>query len=254
MLSKLRRLVQTTPSWRDVRGGGQGMGGPSSAAPPRTKGAKYTRPTHHFPRQACQLCDEPRVFETRSSFSEHLKIHKYVWVKGTYCIPLQQAMGHMRGKVGPRRRPQSFSRGCGASPPRKTPPRGSYRAVPPPTFIQWQRGGAASPSGTIAPLIEMKVPTTRMGLPPPRIPQMAVATSVQAFTPFSGAGTITSSAQGSAAGPVKVETLVDLLGAAPFDRGQPTEATRRKKMYGIGWAERRVTLLAQFYRQGYHRR
>jgi len=133
---------QTTPDWHGVGGDDRGAGGSSSGAPPRAKGAKYTRPTRHFPRQACQLCDEPRVFETRSSFSEHLKIHKYVWVKGTYCIPLQQAMGHMRGRVGPRRRPQCFSRGCGASPPRKTPPRGSLRSVPPPTFVQWKKGGA----------------------------------------------------------------------------------------------------------------
>jgi len=126
---------QTTPDWRDVGGNGQDEGGPSATAPPRAKGAKYTRPTRHFPQQACQLCDEPRVFETRSSFSEHLKIHKYVWVKGTYCIPLQQAMGHMRGRSRPRRRPQSFTRGCGASPPRKTPPRKSFHSMPPPTFI-----------------------------------------------------------------------------------------------------------------------
>ena len=95
---------ETTLGGQDVGDSGRVAGGSSSGGPPaRAKGAKYTRPTCHFPRQACQLCDEPRVFETRSSFSEHLKIHKYVWVKGTYCIPLQQAMGHMRGRVGPRR-------------------------------------------------------------------------------------------------------------------------------------------------------
>ena len=177
---------QTTSDWREVGGSCQDVGGPSSVAPPRPKGAKYTRPTRHFPRQACQLCDEPRFFETRSSFSEHLKIHKYVWVKGTYCIPLQQAMGHMRGRVGPRRRPHCFLRGCGASPPHKTPPRGSLRSVPPPTFIQRKKGGAASPTKHVAPLMDIVVPTAQLGLPSPRVPQVAVTTCVQAFTPFPG--------------------------------------------------------------------
>jgi len=222
---------QTTSGWHDARGGGQGAGGSSSAAPARPKGAKYVRPMCHFFRQACQRCDEPRVFETRSSFSEHLKIHKYVWVKGTYCIPLQQAMGHMRGRDRPRHKPQSFSRGCGASPPRKAPPRASYHSVPPPTFIQWQKGGAASPTDPIAPLMDIKVPAVPLGLPSPRIPQMAITTSVQAFTPFSGPSPAMSSAQGSAAGPVKVETLVDLPEASSFGRGRPMETTRRKNVW-----------------------
>ena len=166
--------------------GDQGAGDSTSADPPRTKGAKYTQPTRHFPRQVCQLCDEKKVFKTRSSFSEHLKIHKYVWIKGTHCIPLQHALGHMRGGNRPRRKPRSFSHGCGASPPRKTPSRSAYHSVPPPAFINWQREGAALPGDQPAPSAGGKVSTDRLSLPTPRIPQMAVTTTVQAFTPFPG--------------------------------------------------------------------
>ena len=40
-----------------------------------------------------------------------------------------------------------------------------------------------------------------------------------------------SSAQGSAAGPVKVEPLIDLPEASSFGRGRPMEATRRKNIW-----------------------
>jgi len=222
---------QLTSGSRGARGGGRDAGGSTSVDPSRAKGAKYMLPTRHFPRQACQLCDEPRIFETRSSFSEHLKIHKYVWMKGTYCIPLQQAMGHMRGGYRPRRKPHSFSRGCGASPPRKAPSRAAYHSVPPPPFINWQREGAASQTDQTAPLADVKVPADNMGLPPPRIPQMAVTTSVQAFTPFSGPRPAKSSGQGSVAGQAKVEPLVDLPETGSLGRGRMVETTRRKNIW-----------------------
>ena len=150
-----------------------GAGG-SSTDPPHIKGAKYTQPTRHFPRQACQLCHEPRIFETRSSFSEHLKIHKYVWVKGTLCIPSKQALGHMRSRNRPRRKPRSFSRGCGALPPRKAPPCSVHHSVPPPAFINWQREGTAQPKDEPASAPGVDVSTAQLSLPMPRIPQVAV--------------------------------------------------------------------------------
>jgi len=58
-----------------------------------------------------------------------------------------------------------------------------------------------------------------------------IVTSVQAFTPFSGPSPATSSAQGSAAGPVKVKTLVDLLESRPFGHGRPTKDSRRKNVW-----------------------
>jgi len=69
------------------------------------------------------------------------------------------------------------------------------------------------------------MPAGPLGLPPPRIPQVAVTTSVQAFTPFPGPRLAAPSSQGSAAGQVKVEPLVDLPDTGSLGRGHVVDTT-----------------------------
>jgi len=85
-----------------------------------------------------------------------------------------------------------FPRKRGASSPRTTALGGTYNSVPPPTFINWQREGAKDDETSAG----LKVASTEHdALPTPCIPQVVVATTVQAFTPFPGPRPPLSSAQ-----------------------------------------------------------
>jgi len=70
------------------------------AVPARVRGSNRTPPTVNFPPQQCTLRPEERIFTTRTSFTQHLKSHKYFWSKKGRCAPLRQAGGRrQRGGV-----------------------------------------------------------------------------------------------------------------------------------------------------------
>jgi len=95
--------------------GGEDTGATALAMPPGTRGRHRTAPQVYFPPQSCTVCSLDMVFDTRTSFTQHLKTHRLFWSKSGEYAPMRHfggQHGQLRPSVVPRLQPCPLGLWC----------------------------------------------------------------------------------------------------------------------------------------------
>ena len=153
-----------------TEGDGEGDAGvTASAMPPHTRGRNRTAPQVYFPPQHCTVCSLDKVFDTRTSFTQHLKTHRLFWSKRGEYVPMRRFGGQQTPSTQVVSHPTPALSSPGASAPHPVPlPRTLAEVVRP----------------APVPLMSIGIPANIGVLPPCRAQERAAVTSVIAFPHF----------------------------------------------------------------------